>query len=180
MAVKCTRYSFRNQKSFWFFYKECGLCLSTSYNSPGTCTLCPQETRDHIRHWRSWTGVEWLDGGVGCFILLQSPMEPSCGAVVVWHHAFPLSGVDEQGHLVLLWSPTVGYDKSILYTAARVILFKCESLWTLKRQQIHSYQQLNPKTTQTNKLSKQPEQEQNHRYGDYLEGYQLGNGRMGK
>ena len=25
-----------------------------------------------------------------------------------------------------------------------------------------------------NKLSKQPEQEQNHRYGGYLEGYQLG------
>ena len=34
----------------------------------------------------------------------------------------------------------------------------------------------------TNKQSKQPEQEQNHRYGDHLEGYQLGGGRdrMGK
>ena len=29
------------------------------------------------------------------------------------------------------------------------------------------------------KLRKQPEQEQNHRYGDHLEGYQLG-GRMGR
>ena len=33
-----------------------------------------------------------------------------------------------------------------------------------------------------NKLSKQPEQEQNHRYGDHMEGYQLGGekGRMGE
>ena len=33
-----------------------------------------------------------------------------------------------------------------------------------------------------NKLSKQPEQEQNHRYGDHMEGYQLegGRGRMGE
>ena len=28
-----------------------------------------------------------------------------------------------------------------------------------------------------NKLSKQPEQKQNHRFGDHLEGYQLGGGR---
>ena len=28
-----------------------------------------------------------------------------------------------------------------------------------------------------NKLSKQKEQKQNHRYGDHLEGYQLGGGR---
>ena len=28
-----------------------------------------------------------------------------------------------------------------------------------------------------NKLSKHPEQEQNHRYGDHLEGYKLGGGR---
>ena len=48
----------------------------------------------------------------------------------------------------------------------------------IKWQQIHNYQQLNPK----NKLSKPPEQEQNHRYGEHLEGYQLGMGRerMGK
>ena len=39
-------------------------------------------------------------------------------------------------------------------------------------QQIHSYQQLNLK--KTNKLSKKAEQEKNHRYGDHLEGYQLG------
>ena len=54
----------------------------------------------------------------------------------------------------------------------------------LKRQQIHNYQQLNLKNKQTNKqkLSKEPEQEQNHRYGEHLEGYQLGMGRerMGK
>ena len=39
--------------------------------------------------------------------------------------------------------------------------------------QTHNYQQLNLKTKQ----SKQPEQEQNYRYGDHLEGYQLGGGR---
>ena len=38
---------------------------------------------------------------------------------------------------------------------------------------MHNYQQLNL----LNKLSKQREQEQNHRYGDHLEGYQLGGGR---
>ena len=32
-------------------------------------------------------------------------------------------------------------------------------------------------TTKSKKLSKQPEQEQNHRYGDHLEHYQLGRGR---
>ena len=31
-------------------------------------------------------------------------------------------------------------------------------------------------TESKNKLSKQPEQEQNYRYGDYLEGDQLGGG----
>ena len=30
---------------------------------------------------------------------------------------------------------------------------------------------------QTNKLSKQPEHEQNHSYGNHMEGYQLGGGR---
>ena len=34
-----------------------------------------------------------------------------------------------------------------------------------------------PKKKKKNKLSKQPEQEQNHRYGNLLEGYQLGGGR---
>ena len=38
----------------------------------------------------------------------------------------------------------------------------------------HNYQQLNLKNK--NKLSKQPEQEQNHRYGDHVEGYQLKGG----
>ena len=42
----------------------------------------------------------------------------------------------------------------------------------------HNYQQLKLKNKNKNKkLSKQPEQEQNHRYGDYLEGDQLGGGR---
>ena len=39
------------------------------------------------------------------------------------------------------------------------------------------------KTKQTNKkLSKQPKQEQNHRYGDHMRGYQLaeGRGRIGE
>ena len=49
-------------------------------------------------------------------------------------------------------------------------------LSTIKWQKIHLYQQLNLK----NKLSKQAEQKQNHRYGDYLEGYQLGGGRVRK
>ena len=47
--------------------------------------------------------------------------------------------------------------------------------WTLKWQQIHNCQQLSLK----NKLNKQPEQEQIHRYGDQLEGYQL-RGRTGE
>ena len=37
----------------------------------------------------------------------------------------------------------------------------------------HNYQQLNLK----GKLSKQPEQEQNHRNGDHMESYQRGEGR---
>ena len=32
-------------------------------------------------------------------------------------------------------------------------------------------------TTESKKLSKQPEQEQNHIYGNHLEGYQLGGGK---
>ena len=38
---------------------------------------------------------------------------------------------------------------------------------------MHNYQQLNLK----NKLSKQAGQKQNHRYGDNIEDYQLGEGR---
>ena len=33
------------------------------------------------------------------------------------------------------------------------------------------------KTESKKKVGKQPEQEQNYRYGDYLEGYQMGGGR---
>ena len=40
---------------------------------------------------------------------------------------------------------------------------------------MHNYPQLNLKIK--NKLSKQPEQEQNHRCGDHLEGYQWGRGK---
>ena len=42
---------------------------------------------------------------------------------------------------------------------------------------MHNYQQLNIKSKNKNKLSKRPEQEQNYRYEDHLEGYQLGRGR---
>ena len=41
----------------------------------------------------------------------------------------------------------------------------------------HNYQQLNLKNKDKNKLSKQLEQDQNHRNGDHVEGYQLGGGR---
>ena len=37
--------------------------------------------------------------------------------------------------------------------------------------------QLSTTECKKSKLSKQPEQEQNHRYGDHLEGYQLGGGK---
>ena len=37
--------------------------------------------------------------------------------------------------------------------------------------------QLSVTESKKNELSKQPEEEQNHRYGDHLEGYQLGGGR---
>ena len=37
--------------------------------------------------------------------------------------------------------------------------------------------QLSTTESKKNKLSKQPEQEQNQRHGDHLEGYQLGGGR---
>ena len=63
-------------------------------------------------------------------------------------------------------------DKERILKAARgkqKVTYKGVSI----RQQIHNYQQLNLK-----KQTKQtPEQEQNHRYGDHLEGYELGGGR---
>ena len=37
-----------------------------------------------------------------------------------------------------------------------------------------------PKNKNKNKLSKQLEQEQNHRNGDHMEGYQWGSGREGR
>ena len=36
--------------------------------------------------------------------------------------------------------------------------------------------QLSTTESKKKRLSKQPEQEQNHRYGDHLEGYQMGGG----
>ena len=57
-------------------------------------------------------------------------------------------------------------------------------LWTVKWQQTHNYQQqLNLKKPQTkDKLSKQLEQEHNHRNEDHMQGYQQaeGDGRMGE
>ena len=52
-------------------------------------------------------------------------------------------------------------------------------LWTIKWQQTHNYQQLNlkNKNENKNKLSKQVEQEQNHKNGDHMKGYQQGGGR---
>ena len=52
----------------------------------------------------------------------------------------------------------------------------------IKGQQIHSYQQMNLKNKNKNKLSKQIEHEQDHRNGDHMEGYQQGGGggRMGE
>ena len=49
-----------------------------------------------------------------------------------------------------------------------------------KMTKIHNYQRLNLKNK--NKLNKQLEQEQNHRNGDHMEGYQWGRGwgRMGE
>ena len=53
----------------------------------------------------------------------------------------------------------------------------------VKRQQIHNYQQLDlEKKKKPKQLSKQSEQEQNHRNGDHMEGYQWGGdgGRVGE
>ena len=40
--------------------------------------------------------------------------------------------------------------------------------------------QLSKTESKENKQNNQPEHEHNHRYGDYLEGYQLEGGRRGK
>ena len=52
----------------------------------------------------------------------------------------------------------------------------------IKRATVVIDSQLSTLNLKNNKLSKQPEQEQNHRYGDHMEGYQLreGKGRMRK
>ena len=42
----------------------------------------------------------------------------------------------------------------------------------------NDYQQLNLKNKYKNKLSKQEEQEENHRNADHMEGYHRGGGRM--
>ena len=44
----------------------------------------------------------------------------------------------------------------------------------IKRATVVIDSQLSTLNLKNNKLSKQPEQEQNHRYGDHLEVYQLG------
>ena len=49
-------------------------------------------------------------------------------------------------------------------------------MWTAKWQQTHNYQQLNLEKKNKNELSKQLEQEQNHRNGDHMEDYQQGGG----
>ena len=54
-------------------------------------------------------------------------------------------------------------------------LFKKKNKTINIKMTTNNYQQLNLKNK--NKLSKQLEQEQNHRYGDQLDGYQLGGGR---
>ena len=49
-----------------------------------------------------------------------------------------------------------------------------QKLWRVKWQQTHNYQQPNLKTKQNktkNALSKQVEQEQNHKNGDQMQGY---------
>ena len=47
-------------------------------------------------------------------------------------------------------------------------------LSTAESKHTHTHTQTDKEAKQNKKLSKQPEQEQNHRYGDHLEGYQLG------
>lgn len=104
IPVKYTRYSFINQKSFWFIDKDYGLCLSSNYSSPGTCIVCT--TRKLVTTLETGDcGIEqcgWV-GHVGCFILLQRLMEPSCGAVVLWHHVFSLNGTRWKWTRTLTW-----------------------------------------------------------------------------
>ena len=63
--------------------------------------------------------------------------------------------------------------KPLLYEMLETCLRKRRwpKLWTVNWQQTHNYQQPNLKQQQQ-QLSKQLEQEQNHRNGDHMEGYQ--------
>ena len=54
-------------------------------------------------------------------------------------------------------------------------MFKKKKIKTIKIKKA-TYSQLSTTESKKNKLSKQPEQEQNQRHGDHLEGYQLGGG----
>ena len=71
--------------------------------------------------------------------------------------------------------------KPLLYEMLKAVIQEIEDqkLWTVKWQQTHNYQQLNLKN-KTKKLSKQVEQEQNHRNRDHMESYQWGGGEGGK
>ena len=65
---------------------------------------------------------------------------------------------------------------------SRDLLKKKKMINNMNSKITNNYQELNLKTKTKNKLSKQLEQEQNHRNGDHMEGYQQGGGgrRMGK
>ena len=62
---------------------------------------------------------------------------------------------------------------------SRDLLKKKKMINNMNSKITNNYQELNLKTKTKNKLSKQLEQEQNHRNGDHMEGYQWGsrNGR---
>ena len=64
--------------------------------------------------------------------------------------------------------------KLLLYEMLNGFIWEKEDQnWTVKWQQTHNYQQLKEKNKKQ-KLSKQLEQEQNHRNEDHMEGYQWG------
>ena len=55
---------------------------------------------------------------------------------------------------------------------SRDLLKKKKMINNMNSKITNNYQELNLKTKTKNKLSKQLEQEQNHRNGDHMEGYQ--------
>ena len=59
---------------------------------------------------------------------------------------------------------------------SRDLLKKKKMINNMNSKITNNYQELNLKTKTKNKLSKQLEQEQNHRNGDHMEGYQQGGG----